>query len=224
MYSNMMLGDVFVVCHSMDDPGSLLTVEKFLERGDNNVDDIYAVVFITKWGMSALVPHSSQNELLRNGEALAGKRNVPHNTTRNQARRREPRFPESHPPRRMSGDCFREGGGHLCIKRREQEGRGRLCGGHTNAKFNKFTELKDAVAFVGCCQGVKCCEGCCPEDCPLKTGTKRTIQEKGHPQGKEAEEFCSFWTHRAHTVQLFLRPSFQPCEGHQGAYKLFKSQ
>ena len=107
MYSNMMLCDVFVVCHSMDDPGSLLTVEKFLEWDrDNNVEDIYAVIFITKWGRSALMPHSSQNELLRNGEALAGKRNVPHNTTRNQVRRREHRFPESHPPRRVGGDCF----------------------------------------------------------------------------------------------------------------------
>ena len=123
MYSNMMLGDVFVVCYSMDDLGSLLTVEKFLERDrDNNVDNIYTVVFITKWDRRVLVPHSSQNELLRNGEALAGRWNVPHTTTRNQVRRRELRFLEPHHPRRMEmgGDCFREGGDHLCTKHHDQ--------------------------------------------------------------------------------------------------------
>lgn len=98
VYSNMMLGDVFVVCYSMDDPGSLLTVGKFLElvsvskEWDRDSGDLCAVVCMTKWDRRALVPHSSQNELLRNGEALARRWKVPHITTRNQPDAESPDF------------------------------------------------------------------------------------------------------------------------------------
>lgn len=88
IYSNMMIGDVFVVCYSMDNPESLLAAEKFLElvsaskEWDRDNNDVNAVVCMTRWDRRALVPHSSQHELLLNGEALARKWNIPHITTR----------------------------------------------------------------------------------------------------------------------------------------------
>ena len=82
--------------------------------------------------------------------------------------------------------------------------------GYTNAKFDRFAELKDAVAFVGCCEGVKCCEGHCPEDCTLKTDTQeKNDTRKRTSSRKEDEDFGEFFaSHRTHTVQLLLRSSF----------------
>lgn len=88
VYSNMALGDVFVVCYSMEDPGSLLMADRLLRlisvlRGwDPDNEKISAVLCMTKWDRRTQVPHSSQNELLRQGEATARRWNVPHVTSR----------------------------------------------------------------------------------------------------------------------------------------------
>ena len=226
MYSNMVLGDVFVVCHSMDCPGSLLTVEKFLERDrDNNVDDIYVVVCMKKWDRGALVPHSSAERAVQKRGGSCGKVERPSHHDEKSSQTPRARISGNHTLHAewewaeiVSGKVEVIFASNT-VNREDVED---FVKGYTNAKFDKFVVLKGVVVFVGCCQGVGCCEGRCPEDCTLKTDTKRTAQERT-PSWKGSRGIEKFFAHRTHMVQLFLRPSFLPCEGHQGVHKAFGS-